>query len=97
MLVLTRRPGESIIIGKDLVKIKVLSSNGQNVRLGIEAPKELSVHREEIYHCIANDTYQQRTNKPEVKKSEPRTIEQPDSMESREEALTEIDETIGNR
>lgn len=47
MLVLTRRPGESIHIGDD-IKITMLSSAGQ-VRIGIEAPKELAVHRAEIY------------------------------------------------
>jgi carbon storage regulator len=56
MLVLTRRPGESIIIGKNLIKVKVLNSNDYSVRIGIDAPKDISVHREEIYHCIENGT-----------------------------------------
>ncbi len=50
MLVLTRRIGESIIISDDIV-IRVLDVSGQ-VKLGIEAPQDISVHREEIYDKI---------------------------------------------
>ncbi len=48
MLVLTRKAGESIVIGDD-VEITVLSSNGTKVRLGIQAPSDVTVHRTEIY------------------------------------------------
>lgn len=51
MLILTRRISESIIVGDD-VKITVLGVKGNQVRLGIDAPKEVSVHREEIYNRI---------------------------------------------
>lgn len=54
MLILTRRMNESIIIGDD-VKITVLGVKGNQVRLGIDAPKEVSVHREEIYLRIQNE------------------------------------------
>ena len=48
MLVLSRKNGESIMIG-DNVKIMVVDIRGDKVRLGIEAPKEILVHRQEIY------------------------------------------------
>lgn len=54
MLILTRRISESIIIGDD-VKITVLGVKGNQVRLGIDAPKHLSVHREEIYERIKHE------------------------------------------
>lgn len=54
MLILTRRISESIIVGDD-VKITVLGVKGNQVRLGIDAPKHLSVHREEIYERIQQE------------------------------------------
>jgi carbon storage regulator len=48
MLVLTRRANESLIIGHDIV-VTVLEIRGDTVRLGIRAPRDVSVHREEIY------------------------------------------------
>lgn len=51
MLVLTRRIGESIIIGQN-IKVMVTDIQGNQVRLGIEAPKEITVHRGEIYERI---------------------------------------------
>jgi len=54
MLILTRRISESIIVGDD-VKITVLGVKGNQVRLGIDAPKDLAVHREEIYERIKQE------------------------------------------
>ena len=54
MLILTRRAGESLIIGDDVV-INVLGIKGNQVRIGIDAPKDVSVHREEIYDRIHNE------------------------------------------
>lgn len=54
MLILTRRVSESIIIGDD-VTITILGIKGHQVRLGINAPKEVSVHREEIYARIQQE------------------------------------------
>ncbi|MBT41081.1 MAG: carbon storage regulator [Idiomarina sp.] len=51
MLILTRRIGETLMIGDD-VKVAVLGVNGNQVRLGVEAPAETPVHREEIYNRI---------------------------------------------
>ena len=47
MLVLTRNAGETIIIGNN-IKVSVVAVNGNQVRIGIDAPKEVPVHREEI-------------------------------------------------
>jgi len=49
MLVLTRREGESLIIGDD-VKLTILAVKGGQVRVGIEAPKSVAIHREELLH-----------------------------------------------
>jgi len=54
MLVLSRRLGETIIIGDD-IKITVLGINGNQVRVGITAPKNVEVHREEVYHRIKGE------------------------------------------
>ena len=51
MLILTRKIGESLIIGDD-VEITVLSIRGNQVKLGVNAPKEIAVHRQEIYERI---------------------------------------------
>ena len=54
MLILTRRVGETLIIDDD-VEVQILGVKGNQVRIGIEAPDDVSVHREEIYQKI-NDT-----------------------------------------
>ena len=51
MLILTRRVGESVVIGED-VTVTVLGVKGNQVRIGINAPKTVSVHREEIFDRI---------------------------------------------
>jgi carbon storage regulator len=54
MLILTRRSGEILRIGEE-ISVTVLGVKGNQVRLGIEAPKEVSVHREEIFQKIAEE------------------------------------------
>ena len=51
MLILTRKVGESLLIGDD-VSITILNVRGNQVKIGVKAPKEISVHREEIYQRI---------------------------------------------
>ncbi len=54
MLILTRRVGETLMVG-DNVTITVLGVKGNQVRIGVNAPKEVSVHREEIYQRIQRE------------------------------------------
>jgi carbon storage regulator len=62
MLILTRRVGETLMIG-DEVTVTVLGVKGNQVRIGINAPKDIAVHREEIYERIKAE--QQDTNTAE--------------------------------
>jgi len=54
MLILTRRVGETLMIGQD-VTVTVLGVKGNQVRIGINAPKDVSVHREEIFQRIQRE------------------------------------------
>ncbi|MEO5362172.1 MAG: carbon storage regulator CsrA [Magnetococcus sp. DMHC-8] len=55
MLILTRRIGESLTIGEE-IKITLLGIKGNQVRIGIDAPRDVEVHREEIYDKIKRET-----------------------------------------
>ncbi|MGM7702914.1 carbon storage regulator CsrA [Pseudalkalibacillus sp. Hm43] len=54
MLVLTRKPNEAIQIGED-IEIKVLGIDGDQVKLGVNAPKHIDIHRKEIYLSIQDE------------------------------------------
>ena len=54
MLILTRRVGESLMVGEEIT-VTVLGVKGNQVRIGIDAPKDVAVHREEIFQRIQND------------------------------------------
>ena len=60
MLILTRRVGEALMVGDD-TKIVVLGVKGSQIRLGINSPKDVKVHREEIYEKINVDTSETAT------------------------------------
>ncbi len=52
MLVLARKPGESVVIGNDVV-ITILEVRGGQVRIGVDAPRSIQVHREEVYREVS--------------------------------------------
>jgi carbon storage regulator len=58
MLILSRRVGESLIISDDM-KVTVLGINGNQIRIGVSAPREIAVHREEIYNRILREREQE--------------------------------------
>ncbi len=64
MLVLTRKLGESIAID-DHIKIRVVQIKGKQVRLGIEAPKDTKIHREEVYLAIQNQNQESVSANPD--------------------------------
>ena len=67
MLALTRKKGESIMIGAD-IEIVVLSVSGEQVRLGIRAPKSVSIHRKEIFEQIREENREALVNRQVILK-----------------------------
>jgi carbon storage regulator len=64
MLILTRRIGETLVIG-DEVNVTVLGIKGNQIRIGVDAPREVTVHREEIYQRIKQEAGQESNGPPE--------------------------------
>lgn len=74
MLILTRRIGETIVIGENMdITVTVLNVNGQQVKLGVNAPKYVPVHREEIAQRIEDEKY---GIEPIIFESEPCTAQE---------------------
>lgn len=57
MLILTRRPGESLYLGDD-IRITVLGMQGKQIKLGLQVPKEMTVYREEVYKRVIEENKQ---------------------------------------
>jgi len=70
MLILTRRVGETIVIGDDVI-VTVLGIKGNQVRIGVNAPKDVSVHREEIYQRIQQEKNTAPAPAPAPEKAKP--------------------------
>ena len=69
MLIITRRPGEKIILGDDVV-IEVIEVSGSSVRVGIQAPKSIPVYREEIWRSVKEENAAAAAADPEQFPSE---------------------------
>jgi carbon storage regulator len=86
MLVLTRKKGESIVIG-DNITVKVISVDGDQVKIGIEAPRNVEIHRQEVYEAIQKEnqiagTKKQKINLEQLKQwSNPMTLLQNNKIE----------------
>jgi carbon storage regulator len=77
MLVLTRKLGESIAID-DHIKIRVVQIKGKQVRLGIEAPKDTKIHREEVYMAIQEQNQQSASSTSDMTRSISRMLKKED-------------------
>jgi len=68
MLVLTRRPGESIVVGENIV-VTVIEIKGGQVRIGVDAPRDVEVYREEIYEQVKQENLSAIANVDEIRKA----------------------------
>jgi len=77
MLILTRRVGETLVIG-DNVTVTVLGVKGNQVRIGVNAPKDVAVHREEIYERIKREREEARNTSETTEESQSAGEPEPD-------------------
>lgn len=93
MLVLSRQRDESIMIGDD-VEITIVDVRGDKVRLGINAPRSIAVHRKEIYEAIQREKAQNKEQQDGKKKASGKTEEQPEQdKNSQKDAANEETKT----
>ena len=79
MLILTRRVGETLMIGDD-VTVTVLAVKGNQIRLGVNAPREVAVHREEIFARIKREAARDVTTRPSVANDEASDVAAADGL-----------------
>jgi len=91
MLILTRRIGESIIIGDDIT-LTVLGVKGNQVRIGVNAPKSVSVHREEIYRRIQQEQGGGTEAAPVSVHVEPKIVDEQPNADSQND-----EDNVGNK
>lgn len=92
MLILTRRVGETIVIGDDVI-VTVLGIKGNQVRIGINAPKDVSVHREEIYQRIQ----QEKNTTPKPEEAAPVVVAAAPATTVRKKREPKTDKSEGNK